>query len=743
MGEHRERSARLVPGILAVLQALWWAVAALGRDASPGPARTALAAAAVAVAFGAMAVRRAAPATALAAAVAAVVGADVSRVLAWAPVTVAAVLVALYSLALRRTAGASALGALLAALTVGCLVLWHGAQPRIVAAGALLACAGAAAVWVRGRSRRWRRALGSAREEYARRAPDLLRHTARGERRGFAAELHDVVAHRLTGVTVSAAAALRLGHEDLMAEATRHAGHEGRLALLELDALADALAVPRRLEEVDALVAAFPGVRYTRTVAAREPAVEPATASLAFRVVREALTNTVRYAAGATVEVRLAVERGDLVVHVRDSGGALAVADLGSGSGLTALAEAVAADGGRLTAGPVGTGWRVSARLPLATGPTAVRESARFRSGRRGPAALDAALALLALAVPLGAGLLPGGGPDVFPGGAGATGHIVLLALLVLHALPLARRRTAPRSGLLAASAVVLLWLGCDRLGVTAPHTTDLLLWCWWGDLVLLYSVAARAPTAPGARRTWPAVLGVAAVAGLAMVSEDVRRVALGWAVFGALAAVPAAAVWACGVRSCGRRRTGADSESARRAALNRAAAEAARAERLRLSAELRATARRPVAAMVAAADADDLPQVLAEARGGLRALRELLTEVREPLDADDDVPPPTVAGIAALAARHRATARLTGRVRSLPAAMEVAAYRSAEALMSDEARVTVHYAADGVEVVVHRRPQAGPSLRRLHAMADAVGGTLATTGDGTVRVWLPEVVPA
>ncbi|MEV0974662.1 histidine kinase [Microtetraspora glauca] len=694
---------------------------------------------------------RAAPAVAasVAAVVAAAAGAVVGGVRV--PVAIATAVVVLYALARRRTAGASALGVVGAAVVTAVAVAAGGASPRITAAGAALALGAGAALWALGRSRRRRAAAREGSAEYVLQAAAVSRQAARAERSRFAAELHDVVAHRLTGVVVSAGAARRLSARSpdgpaLRDEAIRHAGEAGRAALAELDALGDALDPPRALADLDALVAAHPGARYRRGVAeATEEAV-----ALAFRVSREALTNAARYASGTPVHVRVYADGHDLVVEVRDSGGAAAGSGLGSGTGLEALRRAVAAAGGGLDAGPEGSGWAVRARLPQAVPapwsplPRMPLISRMWRTvagrtalGPRGTRALDTALALLAFALPLGAGLIPAGGPDVFA--TSGPGRALLAVLLAAHAAPLVFRRALPRVAPFAASVALLAWLACDRSGWTAPHSTDMLLWCWWADLALVHSAASNAPGGRNARRTWPVPVAVAAVAGLALVSDGVTHVLAGWAVFTGGAAVPALTVWALGLRAGARRRARAAAETSLRDTVERDAAEAARAERLRLVRGLRDTAGARVAAVVAAAHRGDLDGVLAEARAAMTAMRELLAGLRADPAADDDLPP-TVASLTALAARYRAVTRLTGAVRPLPGAVEVAAYRAVEALITDEARVTVRFAPDGLEITVAPRRDPGPP-RALRAMVDAAGGTLTATADGTVRVWLPEKI--
>jgi signal transduction histidine kinase len=83
-------------------------------------------------------------------------------------------------------------------------------------------------------------------------------------------------------------------------------------------------------------------------------------------VVQEALTNAVKHATGAAVDIKISGTPDELRVEVTDTGGAPAAAASGSGRGLTGLRDRLAAYGGTLTAGrrPTG-GFRVVAVTPL------------------------------------------------------------------------------------------------------------------------------------------------------------------------------------------------------------------------------------------------------------------------------------------------------------------------------------------------------------------------------------------
>jgi signal transduction histidine kinase len=103
-----------------------------------------------------------------------------------------------------------------------------------------------------------------------------------------------------------------------------------------------------------------------------EPVPVPADVGVAaYRIVQESLTNTLRHAGADRLWIRLDWAEGGLGVDVRDDGRGPALArgtsPDGSGNGLIGMRERVAALGGtlRVGAGPDGTGFRVSARLPV------------------------------------------------------------------------------------------------------------------------------------------------------------------------------------------------------------------------------------------------------------------------------------------------------------------------------------------------------------------------------------------
>ncbi|MFZ3470481.1 sensor histidine kinase [Streptomyces sp. 4.24] len=240
------------------------------------------------------------------------------------------------------------------------------------------------------------------------------------ERSRIAAEMHDLVGHRLSLISLHAGGlemALRgRAGEDAgelresagqVRQATRDAMHELREALGVLgplsrdtgtDALTDATGTRA---DIEALVAESRaggvrvGLGWTGPdTADREPRVRRAV----HRVVREALTNVHRYAAGAPVEVRIEHTADSVEVSVANGAapvrppgaGDAAAAEAGTGRGLSGLRERVALLGGDLAAGPEPAGgFAVRARLP-AVPPTAAQTDAE-RAQTRTPGTAGAA----------------------------------------------------------------------------------------------------------------------------------------------------------------------------------------------------------------------------------------------------------------------------------------------------------------------------------------------------------------
>ncbi|TDD34797.1 two-component sensor histidine kinase [Actinomadura sp. KC06] len=221
------------------------------------------------------------------------------------------------------------------------------------------------------------------RAERAERERHLLAERARAEERArLAAEMHDVVAHRVT-LMVLQAGALRVRAKD---DPTREAAEELRgTGCLALEELRDVIGLLRRdqaaeppadsgplpdLPDLSALVAesAAVGVPVELAEHGDPPPASPAVGRTAYRVVQEALTNARKHAPGAAVQVDVRYRTDGVTLTVRSAAAArepdAELAASGSGMGLAGLRERVELIGGTFTAGPHLDGFRVEASLP-------------------------------------------------------------------------------------------------------------------------------------------------------------------------------------------------------------------------------------------------------------------------------------------------------------------------------------------------------------------------------------------
>jgi signal transduction histidine kinase len=227
------------------------------------------------------------------------------------------------------------------------------------------------------------------------------------ERVRIARELHDIVAHGVSLMTIQIAAARRVAatKPEAADQALAAAEQAGRQSLTELRSLLAVLrsaddslgaaarpSIPGpggtspgssstnapaptaplpRLADLGTLVENLRGAGLDVTL--RETGVPASGAApglelAAYRVVQESLTNAVRHAPGArvVVDVDYSPEAVDIVVD-DDGAGLFALAAGPGGHGLVGMRERVAASGGSIETGPrtSGPGWRVHARFPL------------------------------------------------------------------------------------------------------------------------------------------------------------------------------------------------------------------------------------------------------------------------------------------------------------------------------------------------------------------------------------------
>ena len=197
------------------------------------------------------------------------------------------------------------------------------------------------------------------------------------ERARIARELHDVIAHSLSVMTVQAGAARlllsgdpRRAVEPLLAveETGRQALAEMRrlLGVLREDAGEPDLAPQPRLADLPGLAATVreAGLEVEMAVEGRQRSLPAGIELAAYRILQEALTNTLKHAGAAQAQVTVRYAPESVLLEVRDDGRVPAVD--GQGHGLLGMRERAALYGGELDAGPLpGGGFAVRARLPV------------------------------------------------------------------------------------------------------------------------------------------------------------------------------------------------------------------------------------------------------------------------------------------------------------------------------------------------------------------------------------------
>jgi signal transduction histidine kinase len=292
----------------------------------------------------------------------------------------------------EQQAQSTLLGLVLAAYSVAA----YAERPRAIA-GLLLALTAAlvveagdlivmgpffVGVWLAGRLFRDRQrlaaALQSRTEVLEREQHDSARLAIAHERARIARELHDVVAHSVTVMVVQAGAE-RLALRD-EAESTREVlrsiERTGRQALTEMRRLLGML----REEDDDTTLAPQPGLAHLEALVERvreaglpvelriegQPRQLPAGVDIsAYRIVQEALTNTLRHAGAGRADVVVRYGDGELRLKVEDDGRG-AVNRNGGGHGLVGMRERATLYGGDLQAGnAAGGGFVVRAQLPF------------------------------------------------------------------------------------------------------------------------------------------------------------------------------------------------------------------------------------------------------------------------------------------------------------------------------------------------------------------------------------------
>jgi signal transduction histidine kinase len=614
---------------------------------------------------------------------------------------------------------------------------------------------------------------GSLRErtdDVARQQREQVSEAAGLERARVARELHDVIAHNVSVMVIQAVAAKRTAPSDLQkaAEALNTVEACGHEAMREMRRLVgvlhrvdlDSLEVSSLdAEDLADLVGRAESAGLAVTVRVEgQSRVLPAGLDVSVRrVIQEALTNAIRYAAPASATIIVRYAGSYLEVDVCDSGRDLAA--IGStplprgGKGLIGMRERVEVHSGEFAAGPTtGGGFRVHARLPLLTDPppahkpqTTTQPPIRSRSRW-----FDAAIAgLLFLACE--AQLL-------------ASWHhqgsiLAETAILVGLTTPVAVRRRAPIAA--AASTMGFLILAAaSPLNTISP---DALLFVLF---IPPYSAGAYAQ-----RRQALAGLAicVAAWLGLALTTT------VGPSAWAALSTGLILASWSTG-RAIRARRRGAEDLSRTAAVISSEAEDIARLavadQRTRIGRRLQAAVARSVADMIiqthaarvllyrdlAAADAA-MAEIDFTGRRALDEMRAVLGVLRTH-DAEAELTPqPSVGQLPVLVESIRRGGgdielRVDGEPRPIPGLSDLGVYRIAEEalrtmaapLRQQQTKITLTVTFGGsrvaLEVCTSGPPAALWPTPLMAERAALSGGTIeCSAGDGesvTLRLELP-----
>jgi signal transduction histidine kinase len=212
-------------------------------------------------------------------------------------------------------------------------------------------------------------------------AGSLVEHTARRERARIARELHDVVAHHISMVSVQAETA-RLttpGMPPAGAQRLSAIGDTARSALTEMRRLLGILREDAHTDPSDRRPQPGLGQLNALLDAAREASgtgirlivqgapvqLDPGVELAAYRIVQEALSNARRHAPGAAVDVELHYTGDVLRVRVRDNGPGPPPGAPEGNHGLLGMRERAVAVGGDLRTGPAAVGgFVIEATLP-------------------------------------------------------------------------------------------------------------------------------------------------------------------------------------------------------------------------------------------------------------------------------------------------------------------------------------------------------------------------------------------
>jgi signal transduction histidine kinase len=268
-----------------------------------------------------------------------------------------------------------------AAIAFGVASLAPGARQQSGTWGALPVSALVAASWVLGYAIRTRRAyIGELKARAARLEAEEGERAARAvidERLRIARELHDVIGHSISLITIQAEAATRsvranpdavAGFLTRISAASRQALAEMRhvLAVLRPDAEAE-LSPPPGLADLGELVERLNAGGLETRLDVEPMDLSPGVALTVYRIVQESLTNVLKHAGpGARAAVTVVRSESSVRVLVHDDGAGPSGPAASTAHGIVGMCERAAVYGGTLRTGArAGGGFEVEALIPM------------------------------------------------------------------------------------------------------------------------------------------------------------------------------------------------------------------------------------------------------------------------------------------------------------------------------------------------------------------------------------------
>ncbi|WP_370948660.1 sensor histidine kinase [Amycolatopsis sp. cg5] len=247
------------------------------------------------------------------------------------------------------------------AMAVGAAVLGRDSWGGKAVLGAVLL-----SVWLSGASRR----QYLKRMEQAEMLVAETRHSAAlAERARIAREIHDILAHSLSALSLQLEAAGAMLHSETK-DLTKIAACVDRASRLAREGIIETSRAVQALREdavslPDLLPSLVDGENVRLSITGDPRELPPAAGLTLYRTVQEALTNARKHAPGSPVTVELGYARKEVTATVTNPASAAGpLTGTGAGYGLTGIRERAELVGGTLVAGPLGDGWQVSVKVP-------------------------------------------------------------------------------------------------------------------------------------------------------------------------------------------------------------------------------------------------------------------------------------------------------------------------------------------------------------------------------------------